>query len=594
MTRRQKDNLSYVASFMQTFKLVIRGGRSVVWALILLKVTYGFLPLLYISVYSSFINAAIEAYGLKQADALLTLIPSFILIGILNYFSQNVLSYLQTRMNVKLSALLRLDNIAKISKLEYSHIENESSYDLIKRIRHGTHNMFVSGFFAYLSFAELLLKIISIALYVLTLSPWLSLILIILCAPVTMISLRTGKQNYKAFAEYQKVERRINDYEKVLINKQFVDERSLFGYTKWFSDQWSNNYTSAANIYLGIKRKMYASVKLTSVIVTLSFLSMILFLMFGVFNENISIGEFSAISNELLTMSTTIAWMLPVTLQSIAQNSVFIKDVNDFKALSELNPPKKPVKLTDIEQIEFRNVTFRYPGTDKDVLKNLSFTLEAGKSYALVGENGAGKTTITKLLLGLYTDYSGEILINSINIKELADVNALFSVAFQDFAKYEISIRNNIVFGQDERMSEHEIRVDMSTLMFDLDDSRFPDGLNTEIGYLTSKNTNLSLGQWQKLILIRSLAHGGMYYILDEPTASLDPIAEASIYSDFMRFISDKSSLIITHRLGAARMADEIIVLNNGSVEESGTHAELHELGGFYHNMYEAQKGWYA
>ena len=154
-------------------------------------------------------------------------------------------------------------------------------------------------------------------------------------------------------------------------------------------------------------------------------------------------------------------------------------------------------------------------------------------------------------------------------------------------------MRDNIIFGDQKKMKDEEIASYCSTLSFDLDEGRFPAGLSTEIGYLTEKNTNLSLGQWQKLVLIRSLAHGGDYYLLDEPTAALDPSAESAIYHDFMNFISDKSSLIITHRLGAARIADEILLLHDGKILEKGSHDELCRLGERYSAMFDAQKGWY-
>ena len=352
---------------------------------------------------------------------------------------------------------------------------------------------------------------------------------------------------------------------------------------------------------MSVKRKSYAGTKLTSGLITVSFLGMMFFMLLNVIKGTLSIGSFSAVSNELLIMSSAISWNLTQSIHEIAKTNVFLKTIFDFENLSEeiqetdfeLKNSEKKI-YTDFPEnidIEFKNVSFTYPETEKEILKNVSFKLEQGKSYALVGENGAGKTTITKLLLGLYKNYSGEILINGVNIKDIQDFNKLFSVAFQDFAKYEITLRENIIFDKASVFDE-EILKQMHELFFDI--AKFEKGLDTDLGYLSENNINMSIGEWQKIALLRSLFAMGNYYILDEPTASLDPDAESKVYNNFLKFISGKSSIIITHRLGAAKLADEILVLSDGTIVEKGSHDELERADGLYKEMYEAQKGWYV
>ncbi len=589
----EKKKISYKAAFQQTYQLILQAGKGLIWLAILLKIACGLLPLLYISVYARFMDAVIEGAGTGGLHLLLTLIPAFVCAGILNYFSQNILKYLRSKIRLNLSVTLRLQNIHKISKLEYCHIEDASSYDLIRRVQNGIPDIIISAFFSYLSFVELLLKILSVAAYMFVISPWFTILLILMSVPIALVSLRTGKENYEAYTAYQAIERRISDYESVLIDKEYAEERTLFGFSDWFSEHWKTGYKNASDILLKVKRKMYVQVKVAGTLVTICFLAMIFVMFLGAMKQTVSVGAFSAVSSQLLSMSSTITWMLPVILQSIVKGAAFLEDVNAFENLSEQRRPNKPVKIDSVDKIEFRNVSFKYPGTENYILRGLNLTLESGKSYALVGENGSGKTTLTKLLLGLYPDYQGQILINSVDLKDVENLNELFSVAFQDFSKYEVSLRNNITLGGHSSISDERIREALSALQFDLDLSRFPKGLDTEIGYLTEQNTNLSIGQWQKLILVRALAHNGIYYILDEPTAALDPVAEAAIYADYLKFISGQSALIITHRLGAARMADKIIVLREGRIAEFGTHDELIEKGEIYYTMYETQKGWY-
>lgn len=589
-------HVSYFSNFKKLYGYVSSAGKILPITIILLRIALGLIPFAYISVYSKFID------GIAGKNTnLISIIPVFIVVALLSYFSQNFLNNFISRLSLNLQIKLRSVNIEKISRLKYEHIENSATNDLIKEVKAGVPSILVSGFSFYLVFLKLLLKILSVAVYLMMFSPMMALVMFILLIPVVMVSLKTGKDDYEAFAQFQKISRRMDDYEKILTDKEYAEERTLFNYIRYFEQRWITSYNEATDIFLSVKRKSYAGIKLTSGLITVSFLGMMFFMLLNVIKGTLSIGSFSAVSNELLIMSSAISWNLTQSIHEIAKTNVFLKTIFDFENLSEeiqeadfeLKNSEKKI-YTDFPEnidIEFKNVSFTYPETEKEILKNVSFKLEQGKSYALVGENGAGKTTITKLLLGLYKNYSGEILINGVNIKDIQDFNKLFSVAFQDFAKYEITLRENIIFDKASVFDE-EILKQMHELFFDI--AKFEKGLDTDLGYLSENNINMSIGEWQKIALLRSFFAMGNYYILDEPTASLDPDAESKVYNNFLKFISGKSSIIITHRLGAAKLADEILVLSDGTIVEKGSHDELERADGLYKEMYEAQKGWYV
>ncbi|EMB45402.1 hypothetical protein HMPREF9730_01222 [Treponema denticola AL-2] len=589
-------HVSYFSHFKKLYGYVSSAGRILPITIILLRIALGLIPFAYISVYSKFID------GIAGKNTnLISIIPVFIVVALLSYFSQNFLNNFISRLSLNLQIKLRSVNIEKVSRLKYEHIENSATNDLIKEVEAGVPSILVSGFSFYLVFLKLLLKILSVAVYLMMFSSMMALVMFILLIPVVMVSLKTGKDDYEAFAQFQKISRRMDDYEKILTDKEYAEERTLFNYIRYFEQRWITSYNEATDIFLSVKRKSYAGIKLTSGLITVSFLGMMFFMLLNVIKGTLSIGSFSAVSNELLIMSSAISWNLTQSIHEIAKTNVFLKTIFDFENLSEeiqetdfeLKNSEKKI-YTDFPEnidIEFKNVSFTYPETEKEILKNVSFKLEQGKSYALVGENGAGKTTITKLLLGLYKNYSGEILINGVNIKDIQDFNKLFSVAFQDFAKYEITLRENIIFDKASVFDE-EILKQMHELFFDI--TKFEKGLDTDLGYLSENNINMSIGEWQKIALLRSFFALGNYYILDEPTASLDPDAESKVYNNFLKFISGKSSIIITHRLGAAKLADEILVLSDGSIVEKGSHDELERADGLYKEMYEAQKGWYV
>jgi len=248
-------------------------------------------------------------------------------------------------------------------------------------------------------------------------------------------------------------------------------------------------------------------------------------------------------------------------------------------------PPATPAR------IELGDVRFRYPGSERYILDGLSMTLEAGKRYALVGANGCGKTTVTRLLTGLYPAESGHVWVNGRDLREItaAELRSLISVVYQDFARYSVSLRDNVFLGQ-EPAEDRQVfeRAGLGPLV-----ARLPHGIDTPLGKIAGDGVDISGGEWQRVAMARSLARPAALRILDEPTAALDPVAESELYASFERLTEGATTLLITHRLGATQTADVILVLDGGRIVETGSHAELMQSGGLYARMYESQRYWY-
>ena len=303
------------------------------------------------------------------------------------------------------------------------------------------------------------------------------------------------------------------------------------------------------------------------------------------------IGAFTAVAGSLSQVSSTFV--------AVDQHTTFLDDYFTFLAMEPLvtvpaEPRVLPAALT--QGIEFDDVTFSYPGGTEPAVAGLSLQIRSGELIALVGENGAGKSTLVKLLLRFYDADRGSVRVGGIDLKD-TDPEALRSrigVLFQDYASYELSVRENVVMGRPD------VAVDDARVEKALRDSRsdglvkkMPGGLDARVGRLFEGGHDLSGGEWQRLALARIMYRNADIWILDEPTSSLDPEAEAAIFAELKANLKGRIGIVISHRFSTVRIADRIAVVDGGRVTELGTHEELLEANGRYAHLFELQAAGY-
>ncbi len=261
-----------------------------------------------------------------------------------------------------------------------------------------------------------------------------------------------------------------------------------------------------------------------------------------------------------------------------------------------VSAPLRPFPRPLRSGIRFEDVWFTYPGSDRPALAGLSFDIAAGESVALVGENGAGKTTLVKLLLGLYAPDRGRILYDGVDARVIdpRSLRGAASAAFQGFVRYGLTFAENVGLGQPERMGDRR-RLEAAVARARAHDvlRALPDGYDTLLGADVG-GVDLSGGQWQRVALARGFFRDAELLVLDEPTAALDPHAELAVFERFAELARGRTAVLVSHRLGMARLADRVIVLSGGRVAEAGTHQELLDSGGEYAAMFRAQARWYA
>lgn len=307
-----------------------------------------------------------------------------------------------------------------------------------------------------------------------------------------------------------------------------------------------------------------------------------------------SIGELTFLSGSLLRLNGLFERLI-VGLTNLASQAQFLDDFFSFMDMrSSMPQPATPCPFpAPMRQgIVFENVGFRYPDKDGWALRNLSFTLPAGETLALVGENGAGKTTIVKLLTRLYDPDEGRILVDGIDLREIdvAELRDHVGAIFQDFVRYQVTAGENIGIGRAAELdNQPRIRDAAQKSLADPLIEKLPLGYDQMLGRIFAKGLDLSGGEWQKIAIARAYFRDADILILDEPTAALDARAEAEIFERFRGLSQSKTSLLISHRFSTVRIADRILVLENGAILESGNHEELVALGGRYAELFALQ-----
>jgi ATP-binding cassette, subfamily B, bacterial len=303
------------------------------------------------------------------------------------------------------------------------------------------------------------------------------------------------------------------------------------------------------------------------------------------------IGAFTSVAGTLGTISSTFV--------SVDQHTTFLDDYFSFLAVDPLVPvPSKPHSIPDasIEGIQFSHVSFTYPGTTEPALRDLNLQIRKGELMALVGENGAGKSTLIKLLLRFYDVHEGAVKIGGVNVKDIdpEELRNRIGVLFQDYAMYELSVRENVAMGRPNGTPD-DVRV-IKALQDARSEwliNRMPNGLDSKVGRLFEGGHDLSGGEWQRLALARIMYRNADIWILDEPTASLDPEAEAAIFAELKENLKGRIGIVISHRFSTVRIADRIAVIDDGKVKELGTHNELIAAGNRYAQLFELQASGY-
>ena len=438
----------------------------------------------------------------------------------------------------------------------------------------------------------------SLSVSILVFSPWLLLLLIAGILPAFL-----GESHF-AFLGYAKnfrqtPVRRELDYLRVLGgSREAAKELKLFGLKDFLIGRFTSLSDQIYSENVDLARRRLIAGSFLSMIGTAGYYSAYVYVIWRTVTGSLSIGTLTFLTGAIVQASANIQQIFS-SLSSIADQALFLTDLLAFFEMQPTirsKPHALPAPRPIVRGFEFRNVSFRYPGTSRLVLNSLDFHLRAGERVALIGKNGEGKTTVVKLMTRLYDPLEGQVLLDGVDLREynLEDLYREIGVIFQDFMRYEMTARENIAVGRiDEINNLPLLKTAADKSMADEVIERLPRDYEQMLGRRFESGVDLSGGEWQKIALARAYLRDAQVLILDEPTAALDARSEFEVFQRFAELTAGKSALFISHRFSTVRMADRIVVLENGRIAEDGNHKTLLNLGGRYAEMFEMQAASY-
>jgi ATP-binding cassette subfamily B protein len=479
----------------------------------------------------------------------------------------------------------------KAAALDVESFENAETYDALRNAYNEVGSRPLGVMFQVIGIGQALITLTSIGGLMARLG-WEVLPLVLLASiPGVIVSSTFGAENYRVMRRRATDARHQNYLGSILTSDNLVKEVRLFGFEQYLLDGWQEYYKKfrAQFVSLLARRSAWglAATLGASLLIALATLSVLR----RAANGTITVGDFSLFVGGIVQIQSQFTGLLN-GVTGIYESLLYMRNLFEFLELPSRNLDEGETWRGPIDSIVFERVSFRYPLTDRDVLSDVSFTITKGQALALVGENGAGKTTVVKLVTRLFEPTAGRVLLNGVDAKRFSprSVQCEMSIIFQDYGQYQMTARENIGLSRTDKLQDDAAIVragEKSGAVEVVDD--LPERYETMLGRLFPGGRQLSGGQWQRLALGRLYFRPASVQIFDEPTAALDAIAEAAMIDRLREHGKDRISLLISHRFSTVRMADTIIVLHEGTVVEAGTHQDLLAKGGVYATLFNLQ-----
>lgn len=590
--------------------LVWEAAPMLLIAMILFCALNGVLPVVGAYISKDLLNVIADMIGtaaLSDVVENIFVVMQPLLFLFVAYFIYQFLTKIISRLNTMVTGMagelvvnhIKLKIVNKAKEVDLASFDRPEFYEKLENANREATMRPIHILAATFNVISALISSVSFVAVLATLSPFAPLLIVLAAVPSAIVNFVYRHRNFRYMRMHSKERREMNYYSSLMVNKDNVKEIKILGLGDRFIEKYKDAFK---RYYKGIKKLIVGE---SATQLSISFIStlvnclLFIYVAYTVIFGEGQIGDYSLYTGALTSITGYISTVFTATA-TIYEGTLFINNMMEFMA-------EKPTVIPNLDKgikpergqhtVEFRNVSFKYPGSDRFVLKNVNVKFEPTDSVVLVGLNGAGKTTFIKLLTRLYDPTEGEILLDGRDIREydVAALHDLFGIVFQDFGKYAVSAAENIEFGDDGR--EHN-RKDVVTAAKRSDADEFivklPDGYDTPLTRIFEENgIELSGGQWQKLSVARAFYKDCDVMILDEPTASLDAIAEREVFDRFSELAKGKLTVFVSHRLSSATTASKIVVIDDGEIAEIGNHEELMNKKDKYYTLFTTQASRY-
>ncbi|MCA7024720.1 MULTISPECIES: ABC transporter ATP-binding protein [Stenotrophomonas] len=538
-----------------------------------------------------------EALASGHLDTLLELLALELAIAIGSDLLGRVVNYadaLLSELFTNATSVRLMEHAAELDLEDFEDPELQDKLDRARRQTMGRMNLMSQ----LLGQAQDMVTVISFAAGLVAYAPWLIALLALALVPAFLGESHFNTLGYSLNYSWTPERRQLDYLRQVGASVETAKEVKIFNLHRFLIDRYKllAGRFYQANRKLARKRALWGTV--LAALGTLGYYAAYAYIAWRTIRGDFSIGDLTFLSGSFLRLRQLLEGLL-TGFSQVAGQALYLDDLFSFFAIEpeiRSRPDALPVPRPIRDGFVFEDVGFRYPDAERWAVRHLDFRLGAGEVIALVGENGAGKTTLVKLLARLYDPDEGRILLDGRDLRDydLDDLRANMGVIFQDFVRYHLSAGENIGVGQVDAMSDTaRIRDAARRALADEVIDALPGGYGQLIGRRFKNGVDLSGGQWQKIAIARAYMRDAQVMILDEPTAALDARAEFEVFQRFKELSAQRTAVLISHRFSSVRMADRILVLADGRIEASGTHAELMSQGGRYAELFELQAAGY-
>ncbi|PEB91100.1 ABC transporter permease [Bacillus toyonensis] len=587
--------MNNMSLFLYSAGVFWRSCKSHLIFLVFIRVIEGFIPVINIFLFERLINEAAKfinhSGNLEQVFVYLACqLATFLLQYILEHLSIINDKYINQKIGLHIKEI----TFNKMEKLAYIHFENPEFQNKLQMIS-GIDQRIVNNVTSSSNLLKECITLISILVYLINIHWVLVVILFIGIIPLFIIEIKNGSSKYELMRNLTPVNREMFYISNLLYRRESVKELRLFQITSFLIKKWRQKYQENNLEEINLLKKQTVWLFASEIILVLVYALTSAFLLYLMKLGRVLVGSLVAVLQAIQNIQASLSSLIR-SISNIYENLLYVKEFSSFISLPEIDDVEDKEEIHGIQEISVQKLNFTYPNQDIRILKDINLTITPGKKIAIIGENGSGKTTLIKCLTGLYETDSSMIHVNGMPLNKI-DLNKYFkkiSVLFQDFNRFEFTVRENIGFGNLEELADTEkLKEVIKRVGLENHIKSLPNQYDSRLGRFFDGGNELSGGQWQKIAIARCLFRECDLIVLDEPTSALDPKSEVEIMEEFFRYSSDKAVIFITHRLGAAWLADEIIVMERGRIAERGTHQELLHLDGIYKELFVSQSKWY-